>query len=213
MYTVSFSGATGAAGVAVFDAWQRWAPRVHRNLTAQINVYHTSMASTGLYLGAAADLKTLIAPLLALPGAQLDSLQEMSPLQAVLNLAGCSSVTDCRTQVQQTPSLQQPLYWKGKSIYVQAPLTAAGLQTLLQFMGPGFRNCCGSNFAGVLVDPYGGAIADVAADASAFPHRAAAYHVQLMVYWSDEQTDAQAAHAWIRSYRDALAAMPGAGGP
>jgi FAD/FMN-containing dehydrogenase len=204
VYRIDFPTAAGALGARVMDTWQRWVGDTPRNLTGQLSVYHTSMSSTGLYLGPPTDIKALVAPLLALPDAQLSSLTEMSTMDFVLLLAGCTSLEDCVKQTFETPSPAKPEYWKAKSFYVTDPLPGAGLSVIFdRFMGPEFRNCCGNNFAGLLIDPYGGAIADVPAADTAFAHRDALYHIQLMSYWSDPADEA-AAQQWSRAFDAAL---------
>jgi hypothetical protein len=52
------------------------------------------------------------------------------------------------------------------------------------------------HFSVVLFDPYGGAIARVAPSATAFVHRDALYHVQVLTYWKTFG-DATSAQQWL----------------
>jgi FAD/FMN-containing dehydrogenase len=85
---------------------------------------------------------------------------------------------------------------KGKSDYVVSPLTDDGAMTLMRQVStkPGIYVIC---------DAYGGAIAQVAADATAFAHRGALFSVQYGSTWSDPNDTPRR----LADMRDLYAAM------
>eukprot|EP00662_Eupelagonemidae_sp_cell21_P022797 gene22797-43063_t len=76
-------------------------------------------------------------------------------------------------------SLQGALF--GKSGYADAALSAAAVGVMVEWMELRARNLT-SQYAGLMLDAYGGAVADLAAAATAFPHRAATVQLQLIEY-------------------------------
>jgi hypothetical protein len=67
---------------------------------------------------------------------------------------------------------------KGKSDCVLAPLSHDVLATLMHEINA-------RKTVSLICDPYGGAIARMAADATAFPYRAAAYCIEYISEWTD----------------------------
>jgi FAD/FMN-containing dehydrogenase len=72
-----------------------------------------------------------------------------------------------------------PVYMKAKSDVVTSPLGTTAIRALLDAI-----LAIPSNNVVAICDPYGGAIADVAANATAFPHRGAStYVIQYYANW------------------------------
>jgi len=93
---------------------------------------------------------------------------ELRPLIAA---AGTSAALTKRTTTflgairHFTPD-DEPAFMKGKSDYVAAPMSDAGIDTLLGGLAQ-----LPANAITIICDAYGGAIADMAAADTAFPHR------------------------------------------
>ncbi|MGZ4224020.1 MAG: FAD-dependent oxidoreductase [Solirubrobacteraceae bacterium] len=117
-------------------AWQAWAPHARSQLTS---IFHltggrgvTAVNVTGQYLGPAADLGCLLAPLTAVGGASVN-VANHSYLDAQLSFAGCSTVslTACHTEGTRPGGTLARASFRGKSDYVGRPLPAAARQILV----------------------------------------------------------------------------------
>jgi FAD/FMN-containing dehydrogenase len=88
--------------------------------------------------------------------------------------------------------------WYTKSHYLDG-LPDGAIETVLEHTDP---------FPGpltqVAIEPLGGAVADVAPDATAFPHRDAAYSLGIWPGWADPDRDGEMI-AWAREFHDAMA--------
>jgi hypothetical protein len=62
------------------------------------------------------------------------------------------------------------------------PLTKAGIERMVSDLG---APACQSPWLNLLIDNYGGAIADTPIDGTAFPHRNALFQLQYNIYWND----------------------------
>ena len=169
--------------VKAVQAWQAWAPRAPKEITSilrmgtrqggRINVH-----CNGWSVGSAAKLRQ---QLKALPDAN-PSIQAKPFLKAVDDYSGgwCYEST----------------YSKCKSDYVVSPLSDAAIRTLID----GLMKLP----AGAIVpicDAYGGAVADVAADATAFAHRAGTlYCIQYYSSWDWAADTAQRVEAMRTLY-------------
>ncbi len=166
------------------DAWQRWAPNAP---DAATSIFHLQTAPggpqavvTGQYIGPASNLRNLLGPLAAVPGASISSgNQSYFPLQ--VRWAGClgQSLTSCHT-VGTRPGGQLPrASFNAKSDYITRPLPPAGRQVLINAM----QSRGGQPGSGaILFDSYGGAINRVAPGATAFVHRNTLFCIQYLTY-------------------------------
>jgi FAD/FMN-containing dehydrogenase len=184
----------------------------HR-LSLSFVVYSSSVKMLAQFLGTERELLEMLAPLLAV-GTPYDitSTTFTSYLDAVLDFAGCGDLQQCLVQTHQWPASQGALAWKAKSAYVTTPLSRAQTASMLQWMldAARYRSCCDGQFAGFMLDPYGGAIAQIASNATAFPHRNALYHIQLIAYWNASNlSDRRVTEQWLSQvYADLLAMLP-----
>jgi len=87
-------------------------------------------------------------------------------------------------------------YWK--SWYLR-PLTAEARATIVEHV----RRMT-SPLSIVLVTPMGGAVTRVAADATAFGHRDAAYVLEILAKWDDPAIDASPHIAWADAFFEAM---------
>lgn len=163
----------------VLNFWQQWAPTVDNSLSSQTNIYHNSILTNGLFWGTVSELQVLLEPLLAISPYNTFQIFSMDYLDSVLFLGGCPNISYCLDLVNNVPDPNKPTYFKAKSSYVKS-LSDAGLNELLYFMGPGFRNCC-RGFTGLIIDAYGGKINEISANQTAFAHRNMSYHIQVFL--------------------------------
>ena len=139
------------------------------------------------------DLEALIFPLLS-AGSPTDArVGTLSYMDAVLRWAGCHPVSQCRTV--------RRLAYKGKSDYVNAPLSNAAIAKLLAGLETNQRSTVLGK-GELLFDSYGGAINRVRPAATAFVHRNSLFSIQYFSSWSG--SGAAANLAWIRSLYAAM---------
>jgi FAD/FMN-containing dehydrogenase len=179
-----------AAACDLFRAWQAWLASVPAAMTPVLNIASVAPGrfsircigqSVGSERAARSALNRLAA---AAPGANV-TVTTRSFLGAVDYFSGGSAYP--------------VVYMKAKSDYATAPVSADGAMaflTALTKQPPGAVS--------VLCDAYGGAIAGLADDATAFAHRKATlYSVQYYASWTDPvQTPARLAS--VRAVYDAL---------
>ncbi|HUA47403.1 MAG TPA: FAD-binding oxidoreductase [Solirubrobacteraceae bacterium] len=173
------------SGSDALGAWQAWAPHAGTGLTS---IFHLNgggvnpVRVTGQYFGPASDLGRLLAPLTAVGGATVLS-GNLGYLNAQLFWAGCSpapsALTACHTQGTRPGGTLPRMSFQAKSDYVATPLPAAARDALVQ-AAQARAQLPGSG--AILFDSYGGAINQVAPDATAFVHRRVLFCVQYLSY-------------------------------
>lgn len=171
---------------AALAAWQRFAPHTANALTSVLDLGShggaASISARGQYLGRESQLRTLLRPLTEVAGAALATGSEGS-FALVKRWAGCSDRGRgaCDTMGAARPT---PRFAAG-SAYVERALNAQGRAAILSAVErphPG---------AGMLIlDAYGGAINDIAPDATAFVHRSPLFSVQIITYFGAAGIDA-----------------------
>ena len=141
---------------AVMQAWQSWAPNAPNEITSILRIAKSSSGTialrcAGQWVGPSERIEAELWPLLAIatPSAGLTK-RSTSFLGAIRHF---------------TPP-DEPAFMKGKSDYVATPMSDAGIETLLDGLAQ-----LPANTITLICDAYGGAIADVAAADTAFPHR------------------------------------------
>jgi FAD/FMN-containing dehydrogenase len=188
----------------VIAVWQKWAPSVADGLTCVLKLFGKGtgkIASTGLFVGSQQKLDELLKPLKSVGTPSKFTVETVSYLEAARRFAG---VKDTRNQklwmvhwhsLPQTPQVK----FKAKSDYAFKPLSNEGIETIVRFLAivPS-----GSDL--IQFDSYGGAIARIPKEATAFPHRAGTlYSIQYMVYWRQPQ-DEDKCLKWIRDFYAAM---------
>jgi FAD/FMN-containing dehydrogenase len=174
-------------------AWQSWAPHTTDKATSILHVNSgasPSINANGQYLGSSSALPGLLAPLLAVPGAQLTSHLDLPYLPLQLLLAGCSGKTAaaCHT-IGAAPGGTLPRNaFNAKSDYVAKPLSNLGRAAMIAAVeAPGS--------GALLCDSYGGAVNRVAPTATAFVHRQQLFCIQ---YYGNGSTPSWIDQAWTK---------------
>jgi hypothetical protein len=172
-----------SAGQAI-AAWQAWAPHARDQLSSVFHLETGSSAPevlvTGQYMGPAADLHRLLAPLRDAPGMHASS-GNLGYFQMMKMWAGCSSisVTSCHTEGTRSGGTLDRASFNAKSDYVTKPLPHAGRAALVSAV----ETRQGQRGSGaILFDSYGGAINRVAPAATAFVHRRTLFCIQYLSY-------------------------------
>ena len=204
-----------AAAVDVLGAWQAWTVTTPNELWSNCQLLSAGTSGlevrvTGVWCGTPTTLSSLLGPLRTQVGvaATYDFVGPETYLRAMLIEAGCedSTIAQCHLASQDPAGTLSRSTFAAKSGYVTAPLPGAGLATVvdsLQSLGQQLPDVGG----GFVFDSYGGAINEVAPDATAFVHRDAIASVQYSVNWSSgtDGAVAQAAGAWLEAAQGALA--------
>jgi FAD/FMN-containing dehydrogenase len=162
-----------SAGEAL-AAWDDLAPGAPRALTSIFTVPGGSgnVTALGQYLGSESALRRLVAPLRRVRGARLTA-GTSGYLALQRRWAGCADggLALCHSD-------ERSLF-AGSSVYVAERLSAAARADFLSAARTG---------ATLILDAYGGAINEVAPDATAFVHRHARFSVQILSYAGDVAT-------------------------
>jgi FAD/FMN-containing dehydrogenase len=192
----------------VVQAWQSWAPHAPEGLFSVLNLNAVGggsppqITSAGQFLGTREQLESLIRPLTNAGTPTRVSVASRTYMDAVRLWSGCSgTVAQCHLQPQ--GQLGRDTF-KGKSDYVNRPLGARGIDTLVRQIEA--RQPAGPGSGIVLLDSSGGAINRVRKDATAFVHRDALFSMQYLAYWSASAPRAVSAANlnFLRRFRAAM---------
>jgi FAD binding domain/Berberine and berberine like len=186
---------------AVVRAWQEFAPHAPDDLFSTLFMATTApkdgtrkpvVSSGGQFFGTEAELHSLIASLAATGTPTRVTVGTLSYLDAVLHWAGCHPFNQCHAV--------RRFRFKGKSDYVNAPLSKEAIATLLRALEA--NQADGSLGRGELIlDAYGGAINRVPKAETAFVHRSSLFSIQHFSTWTGKGTED------VRWLRDLYAAM------
>ena len=198
-----------SAANAVIAAWQDWMRQAPDALWSNL---HLDADRSGAQLTVYAVHSGTIASL----GVQLDRLDALSGVRAnrsvgsrsfmdtMLVDAGClgRAVSQCHLAGDTPDGALQRETYAGKSIVATAPLSSATIAALTDgLVGP-----IEGDSHSVIFDALGGAVARLAADATAFPHRGAVGVLQLVQSWA---AGASVAQTQFRAYHDRVRALAG----
>lgn len=183
----------------VVARWQRWAPNAPPELFSlcalETGSGSPSLTVFGQYMGTSAALRRTLNGLTS--AAQPRSLEvgTSAYIDLVLRWAGCldESPASCR-KLPYAP-------FAAKSSYVLTPMSARGIATMASWIER--RQSQSAGTGAILLDSYGGAINEVAADATAFVHRDAIYSCQFIAYWAGQGPQSTAL-SWIRGFYAAM---------
>lgn len=188
-----------------FDRWQRIAADAPRRASVNAIVRRSTFEVYGqLFASTDEDaLRAVLAPLLAIGSPALTVQKFASYFDALIQYGNCGSLQQCLDARSHQPFQFPPEAWSAKSLYVRWPLGRDAFDAMRWFMTTGYRDA-DAGFAGLMMDPYGGAVADVATHQTAFPHRDAMYHIQFLAYWHAENvTQREDTIDWLRAmYRN-----------
>ena len=186
---IDWTGISPARAAALMKQWQAWAPQAPASINATLVISRNGgggidLRCSGQSIGSQSALKRELKTLSSSP--QIKSM----PFSASINyFAGGTSGWNY---------LSAPM--KGKSDYATSPLSDTGLAALMNGVDA-------KKTIYVICDAYGGAIADVAADATAFAHRKGTlFSIQYGSQWSSPAdtpqrlADMRGLYAAIRPY-------------
>lgn len=196
-WRISFPANATAAALTLYD--KLVVSGLPDYITAQFTIYPSSSAVLFVGLCAPGVLKQRVhaRSWQSFFDATFGPLRSMTFLESVVELAGCGTLAQCRTMTASAwPSPSAPLRFDATSLYAAVPLSnSPHLSAVLASVAAQPAALHGA-FGGIIVDQYGGAIARTPAGATAFPHRAPLYHLQVMSYWSNA-TQTATARQWL----------------
>lgn len=166
--------------------WQTWAPHADARLTSALELpaqHQGDIRSTGVFVGLEKELRSILRPM-----------QEAVPPKTVVFRS--SSWIEAARRIAGKPDRQAK--FKHTSAYAYEPLTDAAIATLIQNL----QSADGTgNF--VTLDAYGGAIARVRPNETAFVHRNALFVLQYQSYWKRDSEEA-ANVRWVERFRESM---------
>ena len=178
---------------SVMKYWQTWAPTLSDNkLTCQLTFSSDgSLHSEGVYLGSVEALAGLLQP-------WIDQCPPSSPLQT-----SQMSWYDSTTYFNSF-DVQCPHPFKTTGAFVSEPLPASALTIIEQAI----NNAPPNVSCDIWMQSFGGVMANVPSNATAFVHRDAQFILEIGSNWLDRTnvTTGQLAAQWTRDLRSALAA-------
>jgi FAD/FMN-containing dehydrogenase len=191
---------------AVMSAFQSFAPGAPDELAAacylRSGTPQPAVECFGQFLGPQSQLSSVLGPLTSVSGANV-TLASSSYLDAQLKWAGCTGKTidQCHLAGDTPGGTLGRGNFVAKSDYVNSPLSAAALQTIVSWMEQSAPTSFG--FGSLQFDAYGGAINRIPPAATAFVHRNALASAQYLAHWSTPSGQT-AALTWLRGFYAAM---------
>jgi FAD/FMN-containing dehydrogenase len=194
-----------ASGAALIPAWQRWAPHAPDELTTlcrlATGVSAPSLQVFGQYLGPESKIRKLLAPLVAAAPPARITTGTSGYYDLMLRWAGCLGRSQAACHLVAAHGVLARATFGAKSDYVAKPFSTAAARTLQRQIE--LRQSSRHGSGALIMDSYGGAIARVASDATAFVHRAPLCSMQYLAYWGAAEHE-PASLAWIRGFHRAM---------
>ena len=196
---VSVSGATNfsltwpwSEAARVLKAWQQWAPQTAAELTAECQLFAGSYVGAtpritvgGGFLGTPAELASLLAELYGLgAGKPLEESVDTGSYGAIARQwVDCDGVVGhCHLKNRSPEGQVARETYVAKSDYVKNPLPDAALEKIIAALEARVGS---DHIAGIQFAPYGGAIAQIPATATAFVHRDALFVMQYLAFGAE----------------------------
>lgn len=199
-----------ASASNVLDAWQNWAPTAADGLTATCHIFGGGKAGAeptisigGAFLGNPPDLQPLLDQLQKSVGVKpSDQYQESgSYAKMAPQFVDCDGVVAHCQLVGTDPQAQVPRgNYLAKSDYFAQGLPKPAIALILQAMELRAKT---TQVAGLLFDPYGGAVAKVALGGTAFFHRKMLFSCQYLSFSNSKGVLPQA-DTWLTELYDSL---------
>lgn len=180
----------------VIQFWQTWAPESDDRQTSILKLVPESVGSVyvvGQFVGTETELRQILEPLLALAPKAV-SIETLPYLEAVYAFAGLKPEYPKRLAHWHGSQTK----FKNSSDYVARSLNPAGIAMVISFL----KQAPSKNIV-LQFDSYGGAIAKISPDTTAFPHRQVKFNLQYQTYWTKPQ-DQNIHINWVRNFRAAM---------
>jgi FAD binding domain/Berberine and berberine like len=199
-----------ASAASVIAAWQDWAPTADPRLWSTLKLLggqsHSGgpgISMSGTWIGPASELNAQFAPFLSAANAPLSErdVNTQTYLQAMLGYAGCGHIPIAQCQTGPGGALTREPY-ANTSHVAYTKLDSDGIADLIAQV-QGAQNVVGMTEGGISMDALGGAVATLAAGATAFVHRAALMTVQYTSTFA-VGADPGPYFSYVRGFRAAM---------
>ncbi len=206
MFSLGWNFTSAARVVA---AWQNWAPTADRRLWSTLKLHNgpkytngPGLFVSGAWLGPQSQLAAQLAPFLAAAGAPTSTASGAHGYaDAMARYAGCATIPVAQCNTGPGGRLQREAFGASTHIaYVKAG--TAGIERMIEQVTRA-KALPSVVEAGISMDALGGAVADVAPGATAFPHRTALMSVQYTATFADG-ADPAPLDAYVRGFRSAM---------
>ena len=183
--------------------WMQWVPSLPGATMTGARLQKAQslqLVVLGLHLGPVAEAKQVLAPILA--GAASSSIASRPFVDALMLEAGCThrTLTACHNSgISAGGTLPRQTPFVASSHYFGTPLSSDAIAAAMSAVQ---HRAAHADTATMQFDSYGGAIAGIANDATAFVHRNAFCSAQYGSYFTSG--DGSDDRAWIRSTRAAM---------
>jgi FAD/FMN-containing dehydrogenase len=202
-----------ASAADVLQGWTDWvrtSPRelfTAANCASTVGVPRPAVSLFGVWRGAPAQAQSLMNDVVRRIGAKPSAtyVRTATHDDTVRSLAGCATLTDSQcSSYSSGGGIPRQSYAVGSDM-LRDPLTAAGASAIVTALEDRQRRRLQTG--SVLIDSLGGAIDDLAADATAYAHRGALATVQSIANWDATNPPSVVASnmAWLRATRALLA--------
>ncbi|KAJ4912761.1 FAD-binding Berberine family protein [Raphanus sativus] len=173
-----------SGAVDMVHKWQFVGPKTDRNLFMRMliqpatrNKKKTVRATVvALFLGRADDVVSLLSKELPELALKKEDCKEMTWFQSALYWYNYLNATETDPKVFLDRNLDSAGFGKRKSDYVQTEIPRNGIESL-------FKRMAELGKIGLVFNPYGGRMAEIAEDATPFPHRNMLYKIQYSINW------------------------------
>ncbi|XP_010449155.1 PREDICTED: reticuline oxidase-like protein [Camelina sativa] len=135
-----------------------------------------------LFLGRADEVVALLRKEFPELGLKKKDCQEMTWIQSVLWWDNNENATKTNPKVLLDRELDTASFGKRKSDYVATAIPKKGIESL-------FKKMIELGKIGLVFNPYGGKMAEVAVDATPFPHRKKLFKIQYSVNWKENSPE------------------------
>ncbi|XP_010449156.1 PREDICTED: reticuline oxidase-like protein [Camelina sativa] len=179
-----------SGAVDMVSKWQSVAPKTDPNLFMRMliqpvtrNKVKTVRASVvALFLGRADEVVTLLAKEFPELGLKKENCTEMTWFQSALWWDNRLNATQVDPKVFLDRNLDSSSFGKRKSDYVATAIPKKGIESL-------FKRMIELGKIGLVFNPYGGKMAEVAVTATPFPHRKKLFKIQYSVNWKENSPE------------------------
>ncbi|KAJ4899845.1 FAD-binding Berberine family protein [Raphanus sativus] len=179
-----------SGAVDMVHKWQYVGPKTDRNLFMRMLIQpvtrkkvKTVRASVvALFLGRADDVVSLLDKELPELALKKENCTEMTWMQSALWWDNDKNATETDPKVFLDRNLDSSSFGKRKSDYVAREIPRDGIESL-------FKKMIELGKIGLVFNPYGGRMAEIAEDATPFPHRNMLYKIQYSVNWKESSPE------------------------
>jgi FAD/FMN-containing dehydrogenase len=191
---------------SLLETWQNFLETLSTDdLSTKIGINTNSIVITMIYFGTVSELRnSFVQPFLNNIKVEGPSLIQESKNMAFIHyvyqyLGNCETLSNCLEKWMNMTPMKTKNMWKGKSHFVFQTLPSNATQTIANY----FTMNSTPREAILMVYSYGGAIQNIASNATAFAHRSALYQLEYYVAYLNE-SDMESSLNWINSFYNSM---------